>query len=100
MQNKSTQKFEEQLLRELYTFNNKYFPSPEYKRKLNNREINENKYASEKEKLFLPIFQRLVKEYDIKLGWKNSDSFLDKWYFLQVKEEIEFVYNKIKRLRE
>ena len=99
LQNKSTQKFEEQLLRELYTFNNKYFPSPEYKRKLNKREINESKYASEKEKLFLPIFQRLIKEYDIKLGWKNSDSFLDKWYFLQVKEEIEFVYNKIKRLK-
>ena len=99
LQNKSTQRFEEKLLRELYIFNSKYFPSPEYKRKLNKREIDENKYASEKEKQFLPIFQRLVKEYDIKLGWKKSDSFLDKWYFQQVKEEIDFVYNRIKRLR-
>ncbi len=99
LQNKSTQEFEEKLLKELYFFNNKYFPSPEYKRRVNKREIDENKYASEKEKLFLPIFQELVKEYDIKLEWKASNSFLDKWYFQQVKEEIDFVYNKIKRLK-
>ena len=99
LQNKSTQEFEEKLLKELYIFNNKYFPSPEYRRKVNRREIDENKYASEKEKLFLPIFQKLVKEYDINLEWKKSDSFLDKWYFQQVKEEIDFVYNKLKRLK-
>ena len=99
LQNKSTPEFEEKLLKELYIFNNQYFPSPEYRRKVNHREIEENKYGSEKEQLFLPIFHKLVEEYNINLEWKKSDSFLDKWYFLQVKEEIDFVYNKINKLR-
>src|SRR3990167_4342278 len=40
--------FEEHLLSELAEFNSKYFPSPEYKRKVSRREIDEKKYAKEK----------------------------------------------------
>jgi hypothetical protein len=45
--------FEEHLLSELARFNLNYFPSPEYKRKVSKREINEKEYTKEKEQEFL-----------------------------------------------
>lgn len=97
--NKSTLEFEAELLKELNIFNNKYFPSPEYKRKVLKGEIKEYEYGKEKEKEFLPIFKKLVKKYDIQLKQENVNSFLDKWYIQHVREEIDFVYAKIKRLK-
>lgn len=95
----NTQEFEEELLKELNIFNNKYFPSPEFKYKLNRGQINEEKYGKEKENLFLPIYQKLVKKYDIDLEQNGSNSFLDKWFSQHVRDEIDFVYSKIKRMR-
>jgi len=99
LQNYLALEFEEKLLQELNAFNSKYFPSPEYKRKLRNGQLNEKKYAIEKENLFLPIFEKLVREYDIKLHQEVSDTFLDKWFLQHVRDEIDFVYTKIKRLQ-
>src|SRR3989338_5358708 len=45
-----TLEFEEKLLQTLYEFNNKYFPVPEYKYKVNRNQINKEKYGAEKEK--------------------------------------------------
>lgn len=39
--------FEEHLLAELGKFNYKFFPSPEYKRKVSRREINEMEYLKD-----------------------------------------------------
>ncbi len=97
--NKSTIHFEEKLLQELNIFNNKYFPNPDYKRKVLKGEINEQKYGPEKEKEFLPVFQKLVKHYDIELKQEKDETFLDKWYSKHIREEIDFVYAKIKRLK-
>ena len=97
--NKSTVQFESNLLHELNLFNNKYFPSPEYKRKVHNREINEYEYGLEKQKEFLPIFKKLVEKYDIEPELNFRNTFLDKWYIKHVREEIDFVYDKIKRLK-
>ena len=99
LQQHATLEFEETLLKELNIFNNKYFPSPEYKYKLNRGQIDENKYGSEKEKLFIPIYESLVKKYDIVLKQEKSDTFLDKWFLHHVRKEIDFVSEKIKRLR-
>ncbi|MBI5326829.1 MAG: site-specific DNA-methyltransferase [Deltaproteobacteria bacterium] len=93
-----TLEFEEKLLKELYRFNNKYFPVPDYKYKVKRGEINEDKYGAEKEKEFLPIFNRLVKEYNIKLRQDKTNSFLDKWYSQYIRKEIEFVFNEIKKV--
>lgn len=98
LQQHSTPEFEEALLKELNIFNNKYFPTPEYKYKLKRGQIDEEKYAKEKEKQFLPIFNELVKKYNIVLEVKKSNSFLDKWYLKHVRDEIDFVYNKIQSL--
>lgn len=90
--------FEKSLLSELNTFNSKYFPSPEYKFKIRNKVIDEKTYSEEKSNEFLPVFQRLVKQYNIQLEQENSDSFLDKWYIKHVRDEIDLVFNEIKKI--
>ncbi len=96
--NSRTLDFEEKLLQTLYVFNNNYFPVPEYKYRLRHGEINEKIYGNEKEKEFAPIFQKLVKDYDIKLGEDKSNTFLDKWYSPHIREEIHFVNNEIQKI--
>ncbi|MDR1349483.1 MAG: site-specific DNA-methyltransferase [Zoogloeaceae bacterium] len=90
--------FEEKLLQELYVFNEQYFPAPEYKYKLHKKLINENEYGKEKEKLFLPIYSGLVKDYHIKLRQGKSETFLDKWYSQHIRDEIDFVFDEIKKI--
>jgi len=63
-------------------------------------EINEDKYGAEKEKEFLPVFNRLVKDYKIKLRQDTSDTFLDKWYSQHIRNEIHFVFDEIKKIRD
>jgi len=99
LSNSRTVEFEEQLLKELYEFNNKYFPVPEYKYKLQQGRIDEEKYGAEKEKEFLPTYKKLLKEYKIKLQQDKSDTFLDKWYSQHVRNEIEFVFAEIKKVK-
>lgn len=98
LQNTNVQEFEDRLLEELNQFNNKYFPTPEYKYKVRNRLIDEKQYAKQKEKEFLPIYESLVREYGIQLNQENSNSFLDKWFISNVREELKLVYNEIKKI--
>ena len=99
LSNSHTLEFEAKLLQKLYEFNNKYFPVPDYKYRLRQGEINEKEYGAEKEKEFLPIYDKLVKEYNIKLRQDKTDNFLDKWYSQHIREEIEFVHNEIKKIK-
>jgi len=90
--------FEEDLLSELAKFNAKYFPSPEYKRKVAKGEINEAKYAREKEKEFLDIYYALVKKYRIKIKQDRNNTFLDRWFLFPVREEIDFLFEELKTI--
>ncbi|MGK9476781.1 DNA methyltransferase [Melioribacter sp. OK-6-Me] len=90
--------FEEHLLTELSKFNNKYFPSPEYKRKVRNGEINEREYSIDKENEFLSIYNELVEKYKIKIKQDKNSSFLDRWFLSPVREEIDFLFNEIKKI--
>lgn len=94
-----TVKFEKVLLEKLNEFNSKFFPSPEYKIKVKNKEIDEFKYGKEKEKEFLNTFNSLTKEYNIELNQFNSNSFLDKWLLKNVRNEIDFVFDLIKKIK-
>ena len=91
--------FENKLLQALHEFNNRYFPVPDYKYRLKQGEINEDKYVTEKEKEFLPIFNKLVKDYGIKLKQDKANTFLDKWYSQHIREEIQFVFDEIKKIK-
>lgn len=97
--NSQTLEFEEKLLQALYEYNNKYFPIPEYKYRLRQGEIDEVQYGAEKEKEFLPVYNKLLKQYELKLRQEKSDTFLGKWYSQHIREEIEFVFNEIKKIK-
>ncbi len=99
LKNSHTVEFEEKLLQELYKYNNEFFPVPEYKYKVKNGELDEESYAIEKAKDFLPVFQKLVKEYKIKARQDKNDTFLDKWYSPHIRKEIEFVFEEIKKTK-
>jgi len=97
--NSNTVKFEQRLLEELSKFNNEYFPSPDFKRKVRLGRINEDEYGAEKEKDFLPIYKKLIKEFSIELKQDKSESFLDKWYLKHIRTEIDFVFGLIKKIK-
>lgn len=99
LQNSHTLEFEEKLLEALYEFNNEHFSVPEYKYKLRQGKINEKQYGGQKEQEFLPIYKKLIKKYNVKLRQDKSDSFLDKWYLQHIREEIQFVFDEIKKIK-
>jgi hypothetical protein len=41
----------------------------------------------------------LVKEYNIKLRQDKEDTFLDKWYTQHIRDEIQFVFDEIKKIK-
>ena len=95
---KNNTKFEEELLYELKLFNTKFFPSPEYRRKIIQKEINEKEYSKDKEREFLSIYYDLVEKYKIKIKQDKNDSFLDRWFLFPVREEIDFVFEELKKV--
>jgi DNA modification methylase len=97
--NSHTIEFENKLLQDLYKFNNEYFPVPEYKYKVQRNEIDEESYGPEKAKVFLTIYQKLVKDYNIQLRQASENTFLDKWYLQHIRDEIEFVFTEIKKIK-
>jgi hypothetical protein len=92
--------FDDALIKELNKFNTQYFPSPEFKYRLAKGEINEEEYGKQKEIEFLSIYNNLVTEYNIRLKQDNQDTFLDKWYLYNVRNEIEYVYGLIQKIKD
>ncbi|MGC8502986.1 DNA methyltransferase [Desulfurella sp.] len=90
--------FEQNLLSELAKFNSKYFPSPEFKKKINRGEINEERYGKEKGKEFLSVYYSLVEKYQLKIKQDKDDTFLGKWLLEPVREEIDFLSDEIKKI--
>ncbi len=100
LKSKNNKTFETELLEELKVYNAKYFPSPEFKYKVRQKEINEKKYGREKEADFLPIYQKLIDKYKIELKQDKSETFLDKWFTTVVRDEIDFVFNEIRKIKD
>lgn len=92
--------FEQELLYFITKYNNKYFPSPEFKYKVQNGEIDEGEYAKEKEKEFLKTYIDLIKKYNIELRQATSKSFLDKWYIKDIRKEIDFAFAEVKKIKD
>lgn len=90
--------FEEELLAKLAAFNNAYFPSPEYKARLQRKEIDGNVYGEEKAKLFLPTYNALVEKYHIELLQPTHTNFLETWYCKQIRNEIDLVHSEIQKV--
>ncbi|HMO02626.1 MAG TPA: DNA methyltransferase [Oligoflexia bacterium] len=92
--------FENELLTRMADFNNKYFPSPEFKYKVQRKEIEEEKFAIEKEKEFLKTYNQLVKKFGIELNHFPTKNFLDKWYIRNIRKEIDFAFEQIKKIKD
>ncbi|MBT3207464.1 MAG: site-specific DNA-methyltransferase [Bacteroidetes bacterium] len=97
-QNNNAQ-FENELLEELNIFNKTYFPSPEFKIKVNKKEIIERDYAQKKESEFSLTFNKLQEKYNLNLKQNRTSNFLEKWYLKPVKEEIDFTFNELKKVK-
>ncbi len=97
-QNKNAQ-FETELLEELNVFNKKYFPSPEFKVKVRKKEIIEREYTPQKENEFSETFEKLREKYNLKLKQDKAGNFLEKWYLEPVKNEIDFTFKQLKKVK-
>ena len=92
--------FENELLASMADFNNKYFPSPEFKYKVQRGQIDENKYSVEKEREFLKVYNDLVKKHSIELNHFSAKNFLDKWYIKNIRKEIDLAFEQIKKVKD
>lgn len=92
--------FEKELLSELYKFNSRFFPSPDYKKMVYNNLVDEREYGKEKEKRFYPTFKRLAEKYNIKINTYNQNNFINKWYFETTKKEIYFIKELVEKIKD
>jgi hypothetical protein len=92
--------FENTLIEKLKDFNDKYFPVPEFKYKLRRNLLDEAQYGAEKEKLFLSIYNKLISEYKIELLKRSPKNFTEKWYFKNIRNESDFIYNEIEQIKD
>lgn len=96
---RNTTTFENELWERMAEFNTQCFPSPEFKYRVQNRQINEDKYASKKEEEFLAIYNNLVKKYNVAVKQQKDKTFLDAWYIANVRKEIDFAFEQIKKIK-
>ncbi|OGQ48662.1 MAG: restriction endonuclease subunit M [Deltaproteobacteria bacterium RIFCSPLOWO2_02_FULL_47_10] len=91
--------FEKELVSKLLEFNNKYFPSPEFKYNVYKGKVNEDEYSIEKEREFLLIYKNLIKKHGVELNQNKGELFLDKWYIKSIRGEIDFAFDLIRKIK-
>jgi len=97
---KGIDEFEKELLEELRIFNEANFPTPEFRYKVSQGEINEKEYGGKKEKEFLNTYNKLVKKYKIELNQHSPDSFLYTWYMQSTLKEIHYVKSLLDKVED
>ena len=82
--------FEEDLLAELKAFNTEFFPSPEFRYRVRNGEIDEKKYGFDKATEFKTRFYDLLEKHSVsnEVGSVSND-FMNNWYLQSVSGEID-----------
>jgi hypothetical protein len=96
--NASYVEFEKELSDFLSAYDKKHFPSPGFKIKVRNKEINEKDYTEQHEKIVLDKFNELVAKHNLKIKQSKQNNFLEKWYLQSVRDEIDFVFKQIKKV--
>lgn len=81
--------FEEDLLEDLRVFNEKYFPSPKFRRAVREGEINEEEYGAKRSEQFLQTYHRLLEKHGMLRFTPSTGSFMDTWYLKPIRSEIE-----------
>ena len=98
--NSGIDEFQNKLEAALYEFNNRYFPSPDFKLKVYAKKINEFEYGLDKAGGFEKIFRSLTDLYHVQIKQAPGNSFVDKWYVDQIRQEIDLVRNLIARVQD
>jgi len=91
--------FEEELKEKLQNFNQRYFPSPEFKKLFREGKV-EKSYLEEKEKEFLEIYISLLRKYNISLKSSFQEGFLDRWCLPSVRRGAEIVLSRIETVED
>lgn len=87
--------FEIALNEALSAFNQAYFPSKEFKRKVALKQIDEKSYGVQKEREFLPIFEKFIVDFGIDMTTNSNGDFLQKWYLPHIRAEILLLRDEI-----
>jgi hypothetical protein len=90
--------FENKLAAFLNDYNNRFFPSPEFKIKARRKDIDEMQYAAHHEAVVLKGFNRLVRDFGIEVRQSSQQRFIEKWFLQSVRDEIDFVFDQIKKV--
>ena len=85
-------------MEELAIYNKEFFPSPEYKAKVQKKLVDGKKYGKEKELEFLDKYNNLIKKHKIELLTSGEDNFINKWFIKHAINELEFVANEIEQV--
>ncbi len=78
--------FERELKDRLSEFNNKHFPSPEFKNRFRKGLVSKD-YLIERQREFLEVYKALIDKYNIPPNTGGGQSFLDRWYMHTVRDE-------------
>src|SRR3989344_218630 len=98
--------FDEQLKGKLNNFNKRYFPNPEFKKKVWNGTINnEEQYGEEKLRQFLKENEEFFENNGTKdksglLNEKEMDKFMNKWFSKRVRQELFYYINLLKEIED
>ena len=91
--------FENHLLDELKAFNHRFFPVPEFKYRVRQRAIDEQRYGQQKSAQFITVYNQLVEKYTIQVKQAKGNSFLDKWFTQAVRDEIDCLFEHIQQVK-
>jgi len=93
--------FDDKLSEELSKFNERYFPSPDFKRRVKLGEIDQKRYGNEKAAIILDTYRSLVKRYGIDVEIQtDSERFMDAWYLPSVRKEIDHALGLIEKVED
>lgn len=90
-------KFEQELAIFLTEYDKKHFPSPEFKLRVRKKEIDEKAYSETHEKVVQKKFDELIAKYRLEIKQDQQNTFLEKWYLQPIRNEIDFVFEQIKK---
>ena len=83
--------FEKELNKKVFEINNRFFPV---------KKAENDSFGKEKENAILDFYNNLVSKYGIKLIQNTNKTFLDKWYIENIREEMKFVFERVKKIKD
>ena len=91
--------FESALAEKLNFYNKQFFPSPDFKIKVRQQKIDEQKYYEKYRQEIETFYYQLTKQHNLQIEQKRNQQFIEKWYLQPVRNEIDFLFEKIGQIK-